>query len=84
MNDQKNPPVAKKQFDRVQAAIWAHETEDENGTRIDHSVLFSRSYKDKKGNEEKWETSHYWSTRDLPHLKLATEWAMKELLMKGE
>ena len=44
-------------------------------------LTLSRNYKDRNGA---WQRSHHFSVRDLPHLALAVDWALKELLMKPE
>ena len=74
-------PIATKQFDRVQAAIW-HQDGDEGATnRPLHTLTLSRSFKDGDGE---WRRTHSFTARDLPHMGLAIEWAMRELLLKEE
>lgn len=75
-----NKPVASKQFDRVQAAIWRQESES-GGRDPFFSFTASRSYRDARGE---WQRSTSFLARDLPHLQLAVEWAMRELLLKPE
>ena len=74
-------PIATKQFDRVQAAIWRQEGEAVNEDKAFHTLTFSRSFKD---TNDEWRRSHSFTTRDLPHVGLAVEWAMRELMMKEE
>jgi len=76
-----NAPLNTKQFDRVQAAIWCQNRETENGTGKFYTLTLSRSYKDEKGE---WKKSHSFSDRDLPHMHLAVDWAMRELLLKED
>ena len=73
-------PAASKQFDRVQAAIWRQESESSGGEPF-FSFTVSRSYRDANGE---WQRSTSFLARDLPHLQLAVEWAMRELLLKDE
>ncbi len=75
-----NKPIASRQFDRVQAAIWRQESEP-GGREPFYSFTVSRSYRDANGA---WQRSTSFLARDLPHLKLAVEWAMHELLLKAE
>jgi|GEM_PF-5646052 len=76
-----NQPIATKQFDRVQAAIWRQAVETANEENAFHTFTISRSFKD--ANDE-WRRSHSFTSRDLPHIGLAVEWAMRELLLKEE
>ncbi len=76
-----NKPIATRQFDRVHAAIWRHEGEGEQAGTSYYKVTLSRNYKDRDGA---WQRSHQFSMRDLPHLALAVDWALKELLMKQD
>lgn len=76
-----NKPDESKQFDRVQAAIWRNA--DESGNPDDTFWTFSASRSFKAENGE-WKRTHSFTERDLPHLALAVEWAMKELLLKKD
>ena len=73
-----NRPVASRKFDRVDAAIWRKEFDDGKSS---FSVTFSRRFPDERGE---WHTRYTMGDRDLPHLKLAVDWAMKQLLMMDE
>jgi hypothetical protein len=74
-----NKLVDRKQFDRVQAAIWQQESKMGNSNEKLYSFSLSRSYKNDKGE---WCRTHSFAPRDLPHIVLAVNWAMEELLMK--
>ncbi|MBP7935826.1 MAG: hypothetical protein KA354_14355 [Phycisphaerae bacterium] len=75
-------PLASKQFDRVHVAIWPQEKkENDNGGRLWFSVGITRRYQDGSGQ---WQSSNHYTARDLPHLQLAVQWAMRELLLKEE
>ena len=74
-------PVDSKQFDRVQVAIWRKENAQGNTKAPFFTVTVSTSYRDANG---KWQRSNSFTARDLPHLQLAVEWAMHELLLKPE
>ena len=76
-----NQPAATKRFDRVQIAIRRHKTSADNAASDRFDMTFSRSYQDAQGA---WRRSHSFSPRDLPHLQLAINWAMRELLLKDE
>jgi hypothetical protein len=76
-----NKPTASRQFDRVQAAIWRRDDGENEASRPEFTITFSRSYKD--ANEE-WHRTHGFTARDLPHLKLAVDWALRELLLADE
>lgn len=76
-----NKPTASRQFDRVQAAIWRRDDDENEVPRPEFTISFSRSYKD--ANEE-WRRTHSFTARDLPHLKLAVDWALRELLLADE
>ncbi len=81
-NDQPNAaPVATKQFDRVQAAIWRQDPDAGAPNRPCFTLSFSRSFKDAKSQ---WQRTHSFTARDLPHLRLAIDWALRELLLKDE
>lgn len=81
MNDsEKRRPEASKRFDRVEVAIWRQDSEPDT-KRPFFTVTFSSNYRDAKGE---WQRSSSFTTRDLPHLQLAVEWAMRELLLKQE
>jgi hypothetical protein len=56
---QRNPPSYKARFGRVEAAVWAH-TSDEG--RIGYSVTLERSYKDREG---KWQRTSSLDEGDL-------------------
>jgi len=56
--------------------LWTYRQSVE---RPEFSISFSRSFKDADG---KWQRTHSLSIRDLPHLKLAVDWALHELLLK--
>ena len=73
-------PVDTKQFDRVRAAIWRQEADAEKANDPFYTFTVSRSYKDANGT---WQRTSSFSSRDLPHLALAVEWAMRELLLKA-
>jgi len=77
----KNKPVNARQFDRVQAAIWRQDSESGESKEPFFSVTFSRNYRDANGQ---WQRTGSFTARDLPHLQLAVEWAMRELLLKPE
>ncbi len=79
--ENKNPPIASTQFDRVQAAIWRQEGEGNDGKKSFETLTLSRSYKGDDGN---WHTAKNFTVRDIPHLALAVEWAMHELLLKPQ
>ncbi len=74
MSENSNQPYARKQFDRVQCAIWQRAFP--NGS-VDYAVSFSRSYQDK---EDKWQRTSDFMNRDLPHLILAAQWAIEQLI----
>jgi hypothetical protein len=74
-------PIASRQFDRVQAAIWRQDGAEGDGGRPLHTLTLSRSF---KGPDGDWRRSHSFTPRDLPHVQLAVEWAMRELLLKDE
>jgi hypothetical protein len=76
-----NQPIATKQFDRVQAAMWKLDDGANDATKPFYTVTLSRSYLDTNNN---WQRSHSFTARDLPHVKLAADWAMRELLLKDE
>lgn len=76
-----NQPIMTKQFDRTQAAIWRQESEAGNKDKPFHTLTISRSFKDTNGE---WRRSHSFTARDLPHVALAVEWAMRELLLKED
>jgi len=76
-----NKPIASKQCDRVHAAIWRQVGEGDQAGEPYFQLTLSRNYKDRNGA---WQRSHHFSVRDLPHLALAVEWALRELLMKPE
>ena len=75
------PPIASKQFDRVHAAIWNKTPTDGKSDKPFHMLTLSRSYRD---SNDEWQRSHSFTPRDLPHVGLAVEWAMRELLLKEE
>ncbi len=79
--ESKNLPIASTQFDRVQAAIWKQEGESGNGKSTFDTLTLSRSY---KGDDGQWHTAKSFTVRDIPHLALAVEWAMHELLLKPQ
>jgi hypothetical protein len=79
-NTETRQPTASKQFDRVHAAIWRQD-KNEGGGEAWYSVSITRRYQDGNGQ---WQSSNQYSSRDLPHLQLAVEWAMRELLLKEE
>ena len=82
MPDSENSqPTATKQFDRVQAAIWRQDGEAGSAGNSFYTLTLSRSFKDSDGE---WRRTHSFTNRDLPHLNLAVEWAMRELLLKEE
>lgn len=76
-----NQPIATRRFDRVHAAIWRRVESDERGERSVYSITFSRNYKN-AANE--WQRTHSLTPRDLPHLRLAVDWALRELMLKDE
>ncbi len=78
MSDQ---PIASKSFDRVHAAIWRNEGDEEHGSKEWYSATIDRNYRDANGQ---WRQTSSFTQRDLPHLKLAANWVMRELLMKAE
>ena len=73
MSENSNQPIAKRQFDRVQCAIWPRNFPD---GRVAYAVSFSRSYLDGEG---KWQRTSDFMNRDLPHLGLAKDWAIDQL-----
>ena len=74
-------PIATRQFDRVQAALWRQDGETATADKPFHTLTLSRSFKDSGGE---WRRTHSFTARDLPHVGLAVEWAMRELLLKEE
>lgn len=76
-----NQPIATRRFDRIHAAIWRHVESDERGERPVYSITFSRNFKN-AGNE--WQRTHSLTPRDSPHLRLAVDWALRELMLKDE
>ncbi len=72
-----NEPVASKQFDRVHAAIWSQNGED----RTRYTTTLHRSYRDANNQ---WQRSYSFDARDLPHLKLAIDWAMHQVLLRED
>ena len=74
-------PADTKQFDRVQAAIWRQDAEAGDSNTPFFTLTLSRSYKDASGA---WHRTHNFTSRDLPHVALAVEWAMRELLLKAD
>ncbi len=77
----RNAPIATKQFDRVQAAIWRQDSQAGESDRPMFTLTLSRSYRDTNGA---WQRSYSFMPRDLPHLQLGIEWGMRELLLKEE
>ena len=76
-----NQPVAAKQFDRVQAAIWRQDIESGetgNANKPLFTVSLSRSYKDAS---DQWRRTHSFTARDLPHMQLAVEWQARGLIV---
>ncbi len=73
-------PTATKQFDRVQAAIWRQEGQGDPKDAF-YTLTLSRSFKDDAGQ---WRRVQSFTARDLPHVALAVDWAMRELLLKDE
>jgi hypothetical protein len=80
-SDTTSKPIATKQFDRVQAAIWRRDNDANDANRPLHTLTLSRSFKDAQGE---WRRSHSFTARDLPHVQLAVEWALRELLLKDD
>lgn len=80
-NDTTSKPIASKQFDRVQAAIWRRDGYEREVGKPLHTLILSRSFKDANGA---WQRSHSFTPRDLPHVQLAIKWAMRELLLNDE
>lgn len=74
-------PTASKQFDRVQAAIWRQDSQAGDTQHAFYTLTLSRSFRDDSGE---WRRVHNFTARDLPHVVLAVEWAMRELLLKDE
>ncbi|MCB9852585.1 MAG: hypothetical protein H6819_05780 [Phycisphaerales bacterium] len=70
-----------RRFDRVHSAIWRKEAADDKGVGAFFSASFSRSV---RGADGEWRNVTSFSARDLPHLGLAVDWAMRELLPKAE
>ncbi len=81
MDNQNTKPTVRKQFDRIQASIWRHARKSEKRNEAFFTFSASRSYRDAKGA---WQRTCSFTARDLPHLQLAVEWAMRELLMKED
>lgn len=76
-----NKPIATKQFDRVHAAIWRNVGDGDQAGTTFFQVTLTRNYKDRN---DKWQQSHSFTSRDLPHVLLAVDWTLKELLLKAE
>jgi hypothetical protein len=76
-----NKPSEARQFDRVQASLWRHEDDSGSPDKAYWTFSVSRSFKADNGE---WKRTHSFTERDLPHLALAVEWAMKELMLKKE
>jgi hypothetical protein len=76
-----NQPMESKQFDRVQAAIWQQESKLDTKNAKLYTFSVSRSFKTDQGE---WRRTHSFTPRDLPHVLLAVNWAMDQLLMKAE
>ena len=80
--ESKKPPYKSKRFDRVDAAIWSKNHED---GRTSYSVTFSRSYRVEHENDvPEWKRATSFDLRDVPHLRIAAEWALHELLLKTD
>ncbi|MFQ5503148.1 MAG: hypothetical protein ACE5EQ_12780 [Phycisphaerae bacterium] len=76
-----NQPLETKKFDRVQAAIWRQESGAGESKTQYYTFTLSRSYKNDQGQ---WCRVQSFTARDLPHMALAVDWAMRELLLKAE
>ncbi len=74
-DDAKQPPVAKKQFGRVDVAIWFRVWG--NGGHS-YEVTFSRSYKNDDGE---WKRLYSFHKRDLPDVQQGSVWAADQLEM---
>ena len=81
VEEKDNQPIARKRFDRVDAAIWRRESNRDDGPSVWYQSTIHRSYRDRDG---KWQRTNSFTERDLPHVKLAADWAMSELLMKRD
>ncbi len=79
--DNNRRPIETRRFDRVHVAIWRHESANADCDGTFHTVSFSRSIRADDGN---WRKVTSFTARDLPHLALAVDWAMRELLVKAE
>ncbi|MCB9852835.1 MAG: hypothetical protein H6819_07045 [Phycisphaerales bacterium] len=74
-------PIETRRFDRVHVAIWRNEAADDKGDGAFFSASFSRSV---RGEDGAWRNVTSFTARDLPHLALAVDWAMRELLLKAD
>ena len=76
-------PAASKQFDRVKTAIWRCESSNiaNQQSKPYFTVTQKRSYRNDKGE---WVDTTTWTERDLPHVRLGLDWAMRELLLMDE
>lgn len=77
--NQNNAPIASRQFDRVHAAIWRRNESDDRGERVLYSITFSRNFRNGDGQ---WQRAYSFTSRDLPHVGLAVDWALCELALK--
>lgn len=80
-HEKTNKPIETKQFDRVHAALWKQQGQGDAPSSEFWTLTLSRSFKNDKGE---WQKTNSFTERDLPHLVLAVDWAMKELLLKSE
>lgn len=77
MNEPNTKPVSTQRFDRVHAAIFCRSAgEDSDSARSLFSAAISRSYQDRN---KKWVSTSSFDERDLPHLRLAGQWAHEEI-----
>ena len=79
MSENSRKPVLSRRLDRVELAVWRKEVDRDGGDREHFSITLSRSYRDSEG---RWQRTHRFDPRDLPHLKLAVEVAIQELLIQ--
>ena len=79
--DDNRQPIEARKFDRIHAAIWRNESTDDKGNGAFFTASFSRSI---RGEDGGWRNVTSFTARDLPHLALAVDWAMRELLLKAE
>jgi hypothetical protein len=78
---ERRKPVASKRFDRVRAAVWLQGTDPADKNEPLYAFSVTRNYRDANGH---WHRSTSFLARDLPHLQLAVEWAIREIILNAE